>query len=170
MKPTPTPEQIEAFYKAHDEALELQPCENHQAVFAGLSAALSVQPASAVVGEPVAWHLERIREEISAGRKQNALAYLSFAFAEISRGQEWQLIKTAPKDKTSVIVAVPTKDFDGYIVGEAYFDRENYEGGDWWWANTSHGDYHGGPVSEINHHGPSHWKALPAPPAAGDKP
>lgn len=52
MKPTPT--QIEAFYKAHDEALELQPRENHQAVFSGLSAALSV-PSAAVVGEPVAW-------------------------------------------------------------------------------------------------------------------
>lgn len=55
MKPTPTPEMIEAFYKAHDEALELQPRENHQAVFAGLSAALSVQPAAAVVGEPVGY-------------------------------------------------------------------------------------------------------------------
>ncbi|HEV7319443.1 MAG TPA: hypothetical protein VGO04_12645 [Ensifer sp.] len=30
------------------------------------------------------WHLDRIGEEIAAGRKQNALAYLSFAFAETS--------------------------------------------------------------------------------------
>lgn len=40
-------------------------------------------------GEPVAmqWHLERIREEVLAGRKQNALTYLSCALAVLSRPQ-----------------------------------------------------------------------------------
>lgn len=43
-------EMIEAFYKAHDAALELQPRENHQAVYAGLETALS---RSAEAGKPV---------------------------------------------------------------------------------------------------------------------
>lgn len=77
---------------------------------------------------------------------------------------DWQPISTAPKDGTPVIVAVPTKDLDGFHVGEAYYDPENYEGGDWWWAGTGYGDYHGGPISDINFHQPSHWMPLPAPP------
>ncbi len=80
---------------------------------------------------------------------------------------EWQLIETAPKDKSAVIVAVPTKDRDGFIVGEAYFDPETNSDGDWWWAGTDWSDYHGGPMSEINHHLPTHWMPLPPPPAQG---
>jgi len=76
---------------------------------------------------------------------------------------EWHDISTAPKDKSPVIVAVPTKDRDGYIVGEAYFDPET-AGGDWWWAGTGWGDHHGGPISEVNYHLPAHWQHLPAPP------
>ena len=48
---TVTKEMIEAFYKAHDAALELQPRENHQAIYAGLEAALSSRSAEA--GKPV---------------------------------------------------------------------------------------------------------------------
>lgn len=77
----------------------------------------------------------------------------------------WQPIETAPMDRTAVLIAVPDKDRTGFIVGEAYFDPENYEGGDWWWAGTGWGDYPGGPVSEVNHHPPTHWRPLPAPPA-----
>lgn len=75
----------------------------------------------------------------------------------------WEPIETAPKDRTPVIVAVPTKERDDHIVGEAYFDPE-HDDGDWWWAGTGYGDYHGGPISEINHHMPTHWHPLPAPP------
>lgn len=71
----------------------------------------------------------------------------------------------APKDKTPVIIAVLHKDNDAYFVGEAYFDPAHYGDGDWWWAGSSHGDYHGGPISEINYHGPSAWRPLPAPPS-----
>lgn len=75
----------------------------------------------------------------------------------------WQPIETAPKDKTPVLIAVPTKDKDDFHVGEGYFNPDH--GGDWWWAGTDYGDYHGGPISEINYHGPSHWQLLPTPPA-----
>jgi hypothetical protein len=72
---------------------------------------------------------------------------------------------SAPRDKTPVIIAVPHKDNDAFIVGEAYFDPEHYGDGDWWWAGNSHGDYHGGPISEINYNGPSAWRPLPSPPS-----
>jgi hypothetical protein len=80
---------------------------------------------------------------------------------------QWQPIETAPKGKTPVLLAVPDKDRTGFIVGEAYFDPENYEGGDWWWAGTGWGDYHAGPISEVNHHPPTYWRPLPAPPTLG---
>jgi len=38
-----TEKMIEAYYKAHDASLEMQPREGHQAVYDGLSAALSSQ-------------------------------------------------------------------------------------------------------------------------------
>ena len=76
----------------------------------------------------------------------------------------WLPIETAPKDGTPIIIAVPTKDKDGFIVGEAYFDPKNYEGGDWWWAGTSHPEHFDSPISEINHTAPTHWPPLPAPP------
>ncbi|GGA99938.1 hypothetical protein GCM10011491_30240 [Brucella endophytica] len=78
----------------------------------------------------------------------------------------WQPIETGPKDKTRVIIAVPTKDKDDFIVGEAYFDPDNYEGGDWWWANTMVGGWPDDPISEINYHAPTHWMPLPAAPSA----
>ena len=83
---------------------------------------------------------------------------------------EWQPIETAPMDRKSIIVAVPTFDKDDWIVGEAFFDPENYEGGDWWWAGTSYGDYYGGPISEINHWPPSYWMPLPPPPTPQETP
>lgn len=77
----------------------------------------------------------------------------------------WKPIESAPRDRTPIIIAVPTKDRDDHIVGEAYFDPE-HDDGDWWWAGTGHGDYHGGPISEMNHHLPTHWQPLPSPPEA----
>ena len=74
----------------------------------------------------------------------------------------WQPIETAPKDNTAVIIAVPTEHKDGFIVGEAYFNPE--QGGDWWWAGTSSGDYYAGPIIEMNFWNPTHWQPLPPPP------
>lgn len=86
----------------------------------------------------------------------------------VDDGGRWQDISTAPMDKTAIIIAVPTKDRDGFIVGEAYYDPGmSSDDGDWWWAGTGSGDYHGGPISDINYHGPSHWQPLPEPPASG---
>jgi hypothetical protein len=77
---------------------------------------------------------------------------------------DWQPIETAPKDRTAVIVAAPTMDQDGYIVGEAYFDPGRNNLGDWWWAGTDYGDYHSGPMSDLDHRQPTHWMPLPEPP------
>ncbi|MRX31867.1 hypothetical protein [Aminobacter sp. MDW-2] len=110
----------------------------------------------------IAWPhrlLHRAADELDAKDKR---------IAELEAGR-WQPIETAPKDRTAIIIAVPTKDQDDFHVGEAYFDPENYDNGDWWWANTSYGDYHAGPVSEINWHGPTHWQPLPAPPSLPNK-
>lgn len=74
----------------------------------------------------------------------------------------WQDIASAPKDGTPVLIAVPTKERDDHIVGEAYFDAEN-DG--WWWAGTAWGDYYGSPIIEVNHHLPTHWMPLPPSPA-----
>lgn len=100
-------------------------------------------------------------------------AALSVPLPEIEggdKGDGWQPIETAPLDKTHVIIAVPTKDKDDFIVGEAYFDPEHYgDDGDWWWAGTNYGDYHSGPISEVNYHGPSLWQHLPAAPSSSSK-
>ncbi|SOC45710.1 hypothetical protein SAMN05892877_11799 [Rhizobium subbaraonis] len=77
----------------------------------------------------------------------------------------WQPIETAPRDKTHVIVAVPDKDLDGYTVGEAYFDPENYGDGDWWWAGTSVADHFDSPMSDCMWHEPTLWQPLPAAPS-----
>jgi len=82
----------------------------------------------------------------------------------LDRSGGWQTIATAPLDKTPVIIAVPTKDQDDHFVGEAYFDPDCFEGGDWWWAGTSHGDYASSSISDCNHHAPEYWQPLPAPP------
>lgn len=84
-------------------------------------------------------------------------------FAERQRAH-WQTMDTAPKDKTAVIIAVPNRDMTGFIVGEAYFDPENYGDGDWWWAGTHHTDYHTGPIIEVNYYGPAFWHPLPTAP------
>lgn len=89
--------------------------------------------------------------------------------AQVQDEAGWQPIETAPKDKTPIIIAVPTKDRDDWIVGEGYFDPDHYEGGDWWWANLGYGDYHAGPISECNHWPPELWQPLPVPAAAPAK-
>lgn len=85
-----------------------------------------------------------------------------------SVGDGWRPIATAPVDGTHVIIAVPTKDRDGFHIGEAYFDREHYGLGDWWWAGTSHKDHFSGPVSDINYHAPTNWQPMPADPTPCD--
>ncbi|NTA10439.1 hypothetical protein [Agrobacterium tumefaciens] len=89
--------------------------------------------------------------------------------AQVQDVAGWKPIETAPKDKTSIIIAVPTKDRDDWIVGEGYFDPDHYEDGDWWWANLDYSDYHAGPISDCNHWPPELWQPLPVPAAAPAK-
>lgn len=73
---------------------------------------------------------------------------------------EWQPIETALKDRP-VIIQVTDETRDP-IVGEAQW-HDDGDGGDWWWANTSPGDYYSGPISEMNFGKPTHWMPLPLP-------
>lgn len=78
----------------------------------------------------------------------------------------WQPIETCqvpmPRGVIGVIVAVPGAD-GAWIVGEATtydVDGESV----WYWAGNRPGDYHGGPISEINHGPPKFWQPLPPAP------
>lgn len=187
----PTEAMIEAFYKAYDASHEMQPREHHQAVYDGLAAALSALPPQAPEGAVKALTYDDVEEIIEKTEppylsdkgdriwtRRMAVALADIFNSRILSALEssapvkgetegWRPIETAPKDKTPVIIAVPTKDRDDWIVGEAYFDPESYEGGDWWWAGTSHGDYTSSPISDCNHHAPEFWRQMPAPPNQG---
>lgn len=70
----------------------------------------------------------------------------------------WQPIETAPKDGTSVLIAVGATGEDK-CVGEASVDTDS---GRWWWAN-SHGEYWAEEI-DIRWGWPTHWMPLPEPP------
>jgi hypothetical protein len=78
----------------------------------------------------------------------------------------WQDISTAPKDNSSVLVAIPGKEASDWTVCEAYFDPDNFEGGDWWLAGTRHDDWGASSISDCMWSNPTHW--MPLPPAPGD--
>jgi len=122
-----------------------------------------VEVAAATDPEKPANWLHR-REEIAAAIRALSSPDHNADAGNLVEGDGWRDIASAPMDKTPVIIAVPTRDKDGFIVGEAYFDPEHYDGGDWWWANTCHAEYGDSPISEINYHGPARWRPLPAPP------
>ncbi|MEN3229239.1 MazG-like family protein [Methylorubrum rhodesianum] len=76
-------------------------------------------------------------------------------------------MEAAPRDGTNVIVAVASI-HEGHepIVGQAFIDSDN--GGHWWWAGTSYGDYYASPIHETNNP-PYAWRPMldaPAPPAS----
>lgn len=76
----------------------------------------------------------------------------------------WQPIETAPRDKTRIIVSVPSV-HSAYpdIIGVAYFDPEDHAG-TWWWGGTQLDHYHNDCIEEGNSGPPTHWMPLPAPP------
>jgi hypothetical protein len=99
------------------------------------------------------------------------LAYKAWAEVALSaaeaRGRaagQWQTMDSAPKNRTAVILAVPSL-HAGHpmIVGEAYFDPEHENGGAWWWAGTGYDDYHASPIRDTNAE-PALWQEMPAPP------
>jgi hypothetical protein len=96
--------------------------------------------------------LERRRDSFDARRKPKATAPTT-----------WQLMATAPTDRTPVIVFAKRDNLQ--IVGEAYFDPEWHDGeGTWWWANESEGYY----TDPIHHAGWTlmYWQPMPKPPIA----
>lgn len=98
------------------------------------------------------WFLDRIGEEITAGRKQNALTYLSCAFAEITRRQDWQPIETAPRDGTKI------------LAWSGFWDKHHlvrWNQGENAWCE---GSWCFGSVPDMV------WMPLPAPPALRGKP
>lgn len=140
-----------------------------------LEAALSVEAGAApVASEPEWWQVwnEDDQDWKIATAGQIAMPDDDFKIrplythpAPAPAVEGWRPIATAPKDKTRVLVAVPDREFDGFTVGEAYFDPDNFDG-DWWWAGTSAVEHFDTPISDCMWHEPSHWMPLPAAPAA----
>jgi hypothetical protein len=107
----------------------------------------------------------------SAGRSDvaKARAVAQFVADEVYSAIEqaraddgWQPIATcteptALSSGNGVLVA----EADG-TVGEAYYRNFGDDSDGWWWINTSWGDY-----PEPSRPRPTHWRALPAPPDAG---
>jgi hypothetical protein len=80
----------------------------------------------------------------------------------VSTDDGWQPIATfteptALSSGNGVLVA----EADG-TVGEAYYRNFGDDSDGWWWINTSWGDF-----PEPSRPRPTHWRALPAPPDAG---
>ena len=89
------------------------------------------------------------------------------ALAAAYLAMRWRPITEAPRDHTPVIVC--KRDAGGDITGEAYFyvNEDHREGGEWYWANVSPGDYTGEPITPP----PTYFiplSALPTLPPGGD--
>jgi len=67
-----------------------------------------------------------------------------------------------PRSEMGVVVAAHASDGAPPIVGEAFYNPAS-NGGEWWWANTSDGEYHACSIDET--YGPPFaWQPLPDPP------
>lgn len=77
----------------------------------------------------------------------------------------WRPIRTAPKDATPVILAVPSDHGpNGWAIGEARYIGDVGDGySGWWWAGQDPGDYYGERVT-VADYPPTKWKPMPAPP------
>lgn len=116
----------------------------------------------ATCGEREATFIVALINAFRAGRLIDPTT-LSEAVAA-ARAEGWQPIETAPRDRTRVLVAVPSQHAgQPMIVGEAYFDPD-HEGGTWWWSGTGSKDYFTSSIHEVNAGPPTHWIPLPAPP------
>lgn len=82
-------------------------------------------------------------------------------FGELKGERSWKPISTAPKDGTFILLAI-TGGKDGSKVHEAYWHKgDDRWDADWWLAATGPGDYTAGPISEIMHGTPTHWRPKP---------
>jgi len=99
---------------------------------------------------------------LSANRVGDLLKRLADALEE----REWRDISSAPRDGTPILVAV-TDPVHPSVVGEAWWQGEGGEA-DWWWANTSPGDYYADPIRDRQHGQVTHWQPLPLPPLPKD--
>lgn len=179
MKPTPTPEMIEAAAEAIYNLFTYdEPGEKPKWIERGNSfkqedarryaaAALSV-PAAAVVGEPEGWKLVPIEptpemeskgadaffspqpQSIEDENARAASVYRRMLSTAPSAPDGWQPIETAPKDGTTLWVL-------DELYGKPWHYECNWNGIEW---------YHGFGVAWPDAR-PTHWRPLPAPPALG---
>jgi len=79
-------------------------------------------------------------------------SFLERAALEILNGAGWQPIATAPKDETTLLLAIPGSEH-GVVIG---FWSEEYQ--DWFESEISNN-----PIDVFNG-SPTHWMLLPEPP------
>ncbi|MBA9067483.1 hypothetical protein FHR71_001213 [Methylobacterium sp. RAS18] len=134
----------------------------------------SIAHLEAILAENASAHDDdEIRAEcgITFGMMRDAVTLAALRHAKALTGKAqgaWCFdMEAAPRDGTSVLVAGPSlSDPNATFVGEAYIDADN--GAHWWWAGTSYGDYHAGPLHETGFK-PYAWHPMldaPAPPAS----
>lgn len=99
----------------------------------------------------------------------NVYAAMVSAAPPAPQAEAWRDIASAPRDRTDIIVAVPSDARGAPIIGTAYFDPDAPDGGSWWWCGTSRQDYFDSSIEDGNDGPPTHWQPLPAPPQGAEK-
>lgn len=145
-----------------------------EALMPFLSAALSVQPAAAVVGEPEEWQRwvddfgwQRVNDEDLPHYRDKGVR-LRALYAAPSAPDGWQPIETAPKDGTNIQVWAEGYEWPEVVRYELY-DPEDAEEigmpGYWRYSEEMLAD-----VANVEDEAVTHWRSLPPPPAPGEKP
>ena len=77
--------------------------------------------------------------------------------------------RQADKERTPFIIAVWNWNFNGWTIGEAYWNAESNRGdGAWWWANTTDGEYLDEPAT---YNGRAHYyQQMPKEPECAEPP
>lgn len=149
---------------------------------AGVGNAPEVEPLYALSGAapqagedamPVAWAdwraIDALQKKTAAGSvylaRERSAAYnmpLYTSPVAVPPVEGWRPIETDVPKEPVLVAARWTSPDEGekWSVGEAYISSHDNE---WWWANTSYGDYHAENLPSQGFR-VSHWMPLPTPP------
>lgn len=173
MKPTPTPEQLAELLLTFGDFGSTGRSNYNNAIKAASAvlAALSVQPAAAVVGEPVGYVNADYQKELdcydTAVLHPNDRSTKHFpmipVYAAPSAPDGWQPIETAPKDGTNIMVWAEGFEWPEVVRYELYDPEDASEigmPGYWRYSEELLAD-----VANVEDEAVTHWRPLPAPPA-----